>query len=149
MGIPNLQGKIEACIKVFKVFFSVISISCSLGSTQSQLSRVSVTVCLEFVGLLFAWGLGRVLQVLERMEQLNEDAENNVEQINERIARLDHCLSERSKKLESLVGVGGKQDADEVMNELEHEKRDQDNRWNTSCPHNSVKLCSVEVRAAQ
>jgi hypothetical protein len=64
------------------------------------------------------------------MEQLNEDSEYEVEQINERMARIDHCLGERSKKLEALVRESGKLDsqADEDMNELEHEKRDQDNR---------------------
>ena len=69
-------------------------------------------------------------QVLELMEQLNEDSEYEVEQINERIARIDNCMGERSKKLVTLFQERGKLDAqaDEVMNELEHEKRDQDNR---------------------
>ena len=83
---------------------------------------------------VYVWGWCAGLQVLEMMAQLNQDAVYEVEQINERIANINICLKERTEKLAKLEsalgdGRGGKQGADELMNELEHEKRDQDNRW--------------------
>ncbi len=75
-----------------------------------------------------------MLQVMDLMEQLNKDAAYELEQINMQITYLEGCLQERSKKLEMSAselggGMGSKQEADELMNELEHTKRDQDNRW--------------------
>ena len=77
-------------------------------------------------------GLDEGLQVLEVMEQLNEDAKYEVEHIDERIANIDSFLEARksfvSASESELARVGGKQIADESLNELEQEKRDQDNR---------------------
>ncbi len=76
--------------------------------------------------------------MLELMEQLNKDRVFEVEQINQRIAYIGSSLDEHAKKLarpESEPGsVESKhwQEADELRNELEHEKRDQDNRWGWS-----------------
>ncbi len=71
-----------------------------------------------------------MLQVLELVRQLNEDTVYEVEQINQRIARI---VEERAKKLatsesELGCGVAGKQDADKLLDALEHEQHDQDNR---------------------
>ncbi len=83
------------------------------------------------------FGLRLVLQVLEQMRQLNEDAVHEVEQINQRIANIEARLFARTEELAktgALLGGGlvGKNAADELTIELEDEKRDQDNRW--GCP---------------
>ena len=65
------------------------------------------------------------------MRQLNKDAVYEVEQINQQITYLESSLLERKDKLAMLnsgMPVGRNQEADELMNELENEKRDQDNR---------------------
>ncbi len=84
---------------------------------------------------MYVIGVSGELQVLALMEQLNKDAVYEVEQIIQRIANIERSVEEHAKIMERPesepggVGSNLKHKAGELRNELEGEKRDQDNRW--------------------
>ena len=72
--------------------------------------------------------------MLDLLDQLNQDAENEVKQAQNLIADIKERKFKRVEKLSGLemkrggMGGGQKEDRDELMEELEMEERKQDNR---------------------